>query len=716
MNRTAPDTNIPTTTDGPSGNSPGDWRCRWGDRDWDGRAVMAAALLAYFLVVTGVNLALFDAGLFIKQDDHMNLHMVLENILEGRAALQAQVNGNLIGTDDHFTPTFLLLLPLYALYPHPAMLMIALGLLVTASAWMVMLMGRAVGGTTFGVKAGLVCLILPWTIAQATSGLWQPSLALVAVPLAVWAYVRERYAAFVVALIMLLGVQEDLMLLAGPLALLPLADRRGAKWIAAPVVLTAAWAALLVLGTRNFGGGRSLEQVLPVIVDSANVGVLLGLLALGLAAWRIRPRLLWPWFAVAAPSLMVAYQFVGAHLPAFPYDKSAHYFVASMTWLTCGAVVELGRAKTRGAALPKGQLVGAAVVLAIFAATSYPTAADTWKRAANDYRRISKVDVDAMVAALPEGARVATDLPISYLLEPKAEAIIEFGKEGEAFVINEHFLDWDVLRDVDEPYLAHQLRRARQRLGGVIVVEETEPGKSRVLDRVFAPDPTGLAILEDTLFLGLVAPTNPDRSWGEVWIFDLTTNPMRRRRRVEISQTPDGPRFHGALRLVPGNASDEACVCEATSAGVCLRATGEILRDDKEICAHSTFETSIDDGIHPELGSLTDVESGDVDGDGERETLFGHAASMAVNVVESDGTSRLLPTGPFARSIGVYDINRDGKDEVFATLTNVVGDCRDFIAYLKSQKFEQIILPDGRVVPATFDYCDAPPTPTESSR
>ncbi|MCB1154436.1 DUF2079 domain-containing protein, partial [bacterium] len=433
MNRTAPDTNIPTTTDGPSGNSPGDWRCRWGDRDWDGRAVMAAALLAYFLVVTGVNLALFDAGLFIKQDDHMNLHMVLENILEGRAALQAQVNGNLIGTDDHFTPTFLLLLPLYALYPHPATLMIALGLLVTASAWMVMLMGRAVGGTTFGVKAGLVCLILPWTIAQATSGLWQPSLALVAVPLAVWAYVRERYAAFVVALIMLLGVQEDLMLLVGPLALLPLADRREAKWIVAPVALTVAWAALLVLGTRNLGGGRSLEQVLPVIVDSANVGVLLGLLALGLAAWRIRPRLLWPWFAVAAPSLMVAYQFVGAHLPAFPYDKSAHYFVASMTWLTCGAVVEIGASRgSQGRS--RRWAVAAAVLLAILGACGLPSVVSGWRREASEYAKIKDIDLASLTEALPENARVATDLPLGYLLEPKAEAIVEFGRLGDEYV------------------------------------------------------------------------------------------------------------------------------------------------------------------------------------------------------------------------------------------------------------------------------------------
>lgn len=141
----------------------------------------------------------------------------------------------------HFSPVLLALAPLYALRPESSTLLALQALALAAAAWPLAALARRSLGAAGGALVGLVWLSNPTVLGAPLNGFHDLSFAPLFLFGAAWALEARRFRLFLLALIGLAGVREDLafaVVLFGGLA----AWRRAPRAFAvAPILLGAVW-------------------------------------------------------------------------------------------------------------------------------------------------------------------------------------------------------------------------------------------------------------------------------------------------------------------------------------------------------------------------------------------------------------------------------------------------------------------------------------------
>jgi Predicted membrane protein (DUF2079) len=97
----------------------------------------------------------------------------------------------------------------------------------------------------------------------------------------------------------------------------------------------------------------------------------------------------------------------------------------------------------------------------------------------------------------------------------------------------------------------------------------------------------------------------------------------------------------------------------------------------------------------------TAIALGDVDGDGDTETIIGYRIGNFITLVETDDTTRRIITGPFSVDVETLDLDGDSADEIITTLTSEVPGADATVSYLAIHGVDAIIL-DRRTIPDEF--------------
>ncbi|MDP8223849.1 MAG: DUF2079 domain-containing protein [Candidatus Lernaella stagnicola] len=656
----------------------------------------AAAALLFF----GLNWLAFQAGHLVKQDDHLLINEIARNILRGDFGVQAEINGNLIGTEDHFTPTFLLIVPLYLVWDHVTVLLFCLSLIVAFAVVPFYLLGRFWGGSRFGLFVAAAYLLLPETAGHALSGMWQQTPLWLLAPLTLYACLARKWWLYVVAAVLLLGTFEDAFLILAGIGLLALVEGGKRRWWLFAFVATAVYVLLIALATDNFGGGRALHQVAPEVLRNAfSLGVARGLVILvafmtpllWLAA--LRPRYLIP----AIAPLWLALAYLGGDSPnLLPGSSTAHYFTASLPFILAAAIA--GAASLRDFSLLQSPLrrrlaaFAALLVLLGFnvAAWCGPDGFAKPFRPGPDLPAFQK-----LASELPATTRLATDLPYSYLLDGRIAAAIKFSAHwrGEAFELQEHYWDWPALRDFRPRLYAYQTQRTKRQLGGLAVTTLTGGDTLRTasIDRVFGPDPYCLAAgdLDGDGRDELVAGTVALRRDAHVAVLETATGRLRVKRRIRIALDLR------ELAVVPGDGSILFGDGHTYRwwRGTFMEPPGP--RDGLVTLFGTDVFSTFDPACPPPPGASA-TRSGDFNGDGERECAVGYPWQNSVEIRARDG--RLLGsavTGPFPTAIVARDLDGDGRDELITPLHNRIYDAEPFFRYLDHHAIDTLIVKDA---------------------
>lgn len=159
----------------------------------------------------------------------------------------------------HVSPVLLVvLLPIYAVFPHFLTLLILRDFALAAAAWPLFLLARERLGGAGGVAAVLLYLANPVVIAQGFDAFYLLQLAPLPFFWAVRAYVREEFGSFLLWMGIAIGVREDVAITCAGFGLWALARRRPFKWWCAGLGTPVAWWALATLVIQPiFGGWRS---------------------------------------------------------------------------------------------------------------------------------------------------------------------------------------------------------------------------------------------------------------------------------------------------------------------------------------------------------------------------------------------------------------------------------------------------------------------------
>ena len=158
---------------------------------------------------------------------------------------------------DHAEWVLLLLALPYAVLPHPLLLVFIQAAALAAGAFAVHRMAaRSLSsGWAFGAAVGY--LLLP-TIGGAA--LFEFHALALAVPLLLFAadaYLEKRFGRFIAFLVAALLIREDVALVTAMFGIVAAIERRPLRWILAPLALSAAWFAAMMLVIKKFsvGGG-----------------------------------------------------------------------------------------------------------------------------------------------------------------------------------------------------------------------------------------------------------------------------------------------------------------------------------------------------------------------------------------------------------------------------------------------------------------------------
>lgn len=659
--------------------------------------IVATAAVLYALA----NWIVLDAGNLIKADDHLLINEIARNVLRGDFAVQAEINGNLIGTEDHFTPTFFLIVPFYLVLDHVSVLLLVLSLLIAAGAIPIFLLGRHWGGPRFGLMVAAFYVLLPETLGHALSGMWQQTPAWVLGPLVLYGYVARRWPLYVVASLLLLGTFEDTFLLLGGIGLLALVERREPKWWLFAILASLSWVAFVELATDNFGGGRAVNQVAPEILVnlfSLATAINLGKFALFLTPllWLggLRPRFLIP---AVGPLWLAAAYIRGDAISQLPGSNTAHYFVESLPFFYVAAVA--GAARLRNSpwlAAPRRQraaVLAAVAVLALFSLRVFASP-QQWRA----FRESPETTAfKQLTADLPEDVRFATNMPVAYLLDGKAAAAIEFAGDfvESEFILKEHFWDWPALRDFQPRLYAYQTQRAKHRLGGIGVSHAGRRDGTFVLERierVFRPDPYALAAGDfdgdgrNEVFAGTIDP-NFSPSVG---VFAIE------KRRLVLLERLSAPRK--ITRLTVGADSPPSIVVDARTEihWWNFQAVDSLLSPAKKTRQPDERPVDTTDGLCPPPQGAVAVASGDLDGDGNPECVVGYPEANTVTILTPTGEDLgKVITGPFPTAIVCLDVDGDGRDEIITPLHSRVYGTTVFFNYLARHDIDTMILKDA---------------------
>lgn len=158
---------------------------------------------------------------------------------------------------DHAEWVLLLLALPYAVAPHPLLLVFVQAFALAAGAFAVHRMASRMLPPAWALGAALTYLLLP---AVGGAALFEFHALALAIPLLLFAadaYLEKRFGRFLLFIALALLAREDVALVAAMFGIVAVLERRSLKWILAPLALSAAWFATMVLVIKQFsvGGG-----------------------------------------------------------------------------------------------------------------------------------------------------------------------------------------------------------------------------------------------------------------------------------------------------------------------------------------------------------------------------------------------------------------------------------------------------------------------------
>lgn len=184
-------------------------------------------------------------------------------------ALWNTAHGRFLATSIH--PTTLLgdhaewlvvaLTPLYALFPHPLVLVVVQACALAASGWVVWRIAKRTLPPRWALGASLGVLLLP-TIGSASIYEFHPLvLALPLLLLAADAFQEKQLLRFVLLASACLLVREDVTLTVAAFGIVGLIERRSWKWIIVPIVASSVWFVAMQFVISHFAATSSYKYL-----------------------------------------------------------------------------------------------------------------------------------------------------------------------------------------------------------------------------------------------------------------------------------------------------------------------------------------------------------------------------------------------------------------------------------------------------------------------
>jgi len=211
------------------------------------KTVLLLMILAFIIVWAAI--CLWKYGLLAYNGlDLAIFNQVFWNTLHGRFFASSIQGQSYLG--DHAAPALLLLLPVYAAWPDPRMLLIIQAVALALPAWPLWLIARRRLAASSLPPAAVQ--ILPLIVAGAwlcdpfvqNIALYEFHMlpfALLPLFLAIYEYDRDRKGRFLVYALLALLVREDVALVLGALGLLACLEKRSRFWRFVPLLLAAGW-------------------------------------------------------------------------------------------------------------------------------------------------------------------------------------------------------------------------------------------------------------------------------------------------------------------------------------------------------------------------------------------------------------------------------------------------------------------------------------------
>ncbi len=419
-----------------------------------GRRHTAHVLLGAWIVV-GLGMQVMKLRAFHDYPGHDQAYhvQVLWNTLEGRfgeGTILQQLHfdpplRNHMGL--HVSPAFFALLPLFAVFPHVATLLVVKIAATGVAAFALHRIARDAAGAAAATAIMAAYLLHPTVLSQWTGDFYPAILAPPALFWAILNWERKKLGWFVASLVTLLAVREDLALTVCafvPFAIVSRFTRakqvRRIAWYVLPPLVGIAWHQVATRVAMPWGGGDPLAE--NVLAWYAGLGSTPGemiqtlvsdpLYAISVAfasskllyLWQVlRPLALFPLAGrhslLALPGIAVVILVTAG---VGPLDPQTHYSNVVAAGLAAGAATALAGIRAR---FGEKTLGAASLVLLAAALTGVPDSLND-----TTLPRIQRPDhavaVDGALALIPEHASVAApgaflslvaDAPTAYALD-----------------------------------------------------------------------------------------------------------------------------------------------------------------------------------------------------------------------------------------------------------------------------------------------------------
>ena len=291
-------------------------------------------VVAASLLVAGASIAyvIFQFELFSPWPDSAKLARALWLVVQGQGV--APVLGLDVPPQTHVTPTWLLLLPTYALVPTHLTMLVSRTVLMAAAAIPLFLVVSRWLPKDVAVGMTLAYLLNFTTVYHLTGGAYEMQLFPLVFFLACWAFERQWFGAWLMALWLIGGVREEVICVLFAFALLAYRRKMPARYWVGGALLGAAWLLVsyeLLLGLSR--GGYAVRYHYAFARP-----------ATGLARWLNAANLYFV-YGVGLPFALVL-PFLGSSvllvLPVFLGILSISYPLAKVPFLQYGLPVVCG--------------------------------------------------------------------------------------------------------------------------------------------------------------------------------------------------------------------------------------------------------------------------------------------------------------------------------------------------------------------------------------
>lgn len=233
-----------------------------------------------FITISAWQVRNFSIGVYAEDSSYYN--QVLWNSLHGHFLAgnvqQERLYNPPVSSDLalHVSPFLLVLLPIYAVFPHFLTLLIIRDLALVAAAWPLFLLARARIGPTGGVAAVILYLAHPIVIAQGLVAFYLLQLAPLPFFWALRAFVLKQYYSFLGWMLLALSMREDVAISMAGFGLWAVLRRRTFRWWVGAFGLPVLWWGIATVGIQPRFGHWSDNIYLKGQENPFGIGSLLG--------------------------------------------------------------------------------------------------------------------------------------------------------------------------------------------------------------------------------------------------------------------------------------------------------------------------------------------------------------------------------------------------------------------------------------------------------